>query len=406
MKKSLLFTGLLLAGGAFTSPRPALSQTTDLVPVPLNQPLEFRVVRNTADTTLVTGPAQEFRLKETDLRAAALTGTRLARIDRSAAPLLKIKAGKQLYMLPELYLGWLSGSSDQISYRIVVTDSAPLEYDPDQALFEGGLEFLPVATEDFWNPTPAQRTLASADTVYLLFGNSRIAIGISRLNWPPVFVKVTSPDPVDSMLLKIQTIGNRQGYETFLKVEPAVFLSSGRSTLEGLGLQTIPIHVALIGVTRHDPVKVTLESSLGSLDSAEVILRANEVREVGLRSEKWGPFRVRIAGSAFRSNVLDLHAEFPWLFLLLALAGGLLGAVMRILKGRKKFRAKPLLYGTLSGFIVSLAYWGIGILLISIPFKFPAFNETAVFVLAVLAGYLELEDLRKLAARGANASSG
>ncbi len=325
-----------------------------------------------------------------------VTGVALKPANPSIVPLLKQRYGATFFLLPEQYTAVLKGTGTPVSYQVVVTDASPLRYDPMRQLFEGGVQFLPVATADLGNPTPAQKPLATTDTMFLTYGNISIPIPISRLNWPPIVVKVTCPDPVDSMPLKILTIGNASGYLKYLKVDPAVFLSSSRSTLQGLGFQTIPLHVALKGVSKYGPVKVALEASLGSLDSGQVTLQDNTPREVTLRSEKWGPVRVQVAGSNFRSNSLDLEATFPWLFLVLALLGGLLGSVTRLLKGRRKFALRPLAFGTLSGLIVSLAYWGVGIMLIAIPFKFPAFNEAAIFVLGVLAGYLELGDLQNL----------
>ena len=152
----------------------------------------------------------------------------------------------------------------------------------------------------------------------------------------------------------------------------------------------MPIHLSLKGVSGSKSVPVSLETSLGSLDSSSLVLVGEKAGQVNLRSESLGQIEIRSVNQNYRSNTLTIKAVFPWLFLLLALLGGLIGALGKNLIGKKKIRIRPLVLGSVLGLIAAVAYWGLGIVLIGFSLETRGFNEAMVMGFGLLAGYFGL----------------
>ena len=200
-------------------------------------------------------------------------------------------------------------------------------------------------------------------------------------------VSIQAADALDSMEVKILTVSNPLGYPKKLGVQPAIVLSSVRNRIQGMGIQTTPVHVSLKGISGTKSIPVGIESSLGSLDSVRIIVSGDHPSIVNLRSESVGDIEIKAINQNYRSNVLELKAVFPWLFLILALLGGMIGALGKNLIGKKKVRFRPLALGGILGLIAAVAYWGLGIMLIGFSIETRGINEAMVMGVALLAGY-------------------
>jgi hypothetical protein len=195
--------------------------------------------------------------------------------------------------------------------------------------------------------------------------------------------------------VRILTVSKPLGYPQNLRVEPAIVISSARTTIQGFGIQTLPVHVALKGVSSYKPVPVTIESSLGTIDSSSLTLTNDQPREVILRSESLGKIGLKVINPNYRSNTLDIRAVFPWLFLLLAILGGLIGGLGKNLFDKTKVTIRPLALGSIFGLIAAVAYWGLGIVLIGFSIETRGINEAMVFGVGLIAGYFGLVGLKK-----------
>ncbi len=359
----------------------------------LQRPTRFRVTNHAEDTTARTTVIRTFRLNPGEKKAVAQTGSTITKLDRSV---LKIPndtvSHAKMSMLPELYYARVgSTEEEQVSYRILIIDSAPLRYDFKRELFEGSIRFLPVEVNNSGNEKLVEKPLSVPENILVSYGLESIPLSITRINWPPQDVTITSPDPRDSVEVKILTVSNPLGYPIKLSVEPAIILSSTRNVIQGLGIQTLPVHVSLKGISSYRPVPLTVESSLGTIQSASLSLSDDQPREVNLRSESIGRIDLRIVNPNYRSNSIHIEAVFPWLFLLLSVMGGLIGALGNDLMRKEKITLRSLTLGGIIGLIVAVAYWGLGIKLIDFSFETSGLNEAMVLALGLIAGFYGLK---------------
>lgn len=176
-------------------------------------------------------------------------------------------------------------------------------------------------------------------------------------------------------------------------VEPAIVLTTPREKIQGLGVQTIPVHVSLKGVTSYDPpVNITVASSRGNVENAHVILADGNPKEVRIRSENIGKFNLVVINSNFRSNSIEIESVFPWLFFVLSILGGLIGSLAKSLNKTGTVAVKALVIGSIYGLIIATAYWGLGINLSVIKFDINGINEIMVLALGLVAGYFGIKE--------------
>lgn len=391
MKKKMLVPVLLLVIPLLAGAQPLKKK---LVPEKTNQQVTtFQVLSKTNDTSERKSKVGTFQLKAGEQKAVAVTGEDITKLDHSFSSLMKEDSVSPtgVFMLPELYYSKVEGTGKQISYRIVFVDQAPLKYDFSRELFEGNIRFLPVEVNGNEGSQQIPKPLSTPEEIIISFGSSSVPVSISMINWPPLDVSITSPDPRDSVDVKILTVSNPAGYLKKLPVEPAIILSSARKTIQGLGVQSLPLHVSLKGVSACKPLMVTLETSLGSLNPATVTLSGEASQEVTIRSESIGNISLRTTNHNYRSNTLSLKAVFPWLFLVLAIAGGVIGTTGQTLYKKEKITLRPLAYGGIIGLIAAVAYWGLGIVLIGFSVETRGLNEIMVFGFGLLAGYFGLK---------------
>lgn len=383
-----LLPGLLLLPGLMNAQQPRARLR--LENTQLMQPITTFTVNSETpqarDTATRVEQISKFRLKPGETKAVAKTGNSISKVDKALLP-TQFATGESVFLLPELYYSRESLTGLQLAYRILIVDAAPLRFNFARNIFEGSIRFIPVEVTNGSTSQPGKRQLASPEEILVSYGNTSTPLKIQSINWPPLEVPIQSADVMDSMEVKIITMGNPLGYPEKLGVEPAIVISSARTKMQGMGIQTIPVHVSLKGVSGNTPVPVGIETSLGGLDTAGVLLRGQVAGVVNLRSESVGDVVIKAVHPNYRSNTLELKAVFPWLFLLLALLGGMIGALGKSLVGKKKIRFRPLALGSILGLIVAVAYWGLGIVLIGFSIESRGFNEAMVLGLGLLAGY-------------------
>ena len=235
--------------------------------------IQFRVNSTTGNPTVRNDVISNFQLRPEDNKAVAVLNDSVIKLKRADIPILKDTATNTgISMLPELYYAKEAVSNNQVTYRILYVDSAPLRYDFGRKLFEGGIRFLAVESDYSSGTSPVQKILSVPEEIRVSFGSGSIPLNIKSINWPPEDVTITSSNALDSMQVKILTISNPQGYPKYIPVEPAIILSSKRVFIQGFGLQTMPVAVALKGVSSFKPVAVTVQSSLGTIKNPNLVL--------------------------------------------------------------------------------------------------------------------------------------
>ena len=361
----------------------------------VHEQARMRVITEAKDTLSRTAEVSTFRLRPGEDKAVATTGTHLLQMEpKITQEFADTFKESRIFVLPEVYFAIEEGTNTQISYRILFIDTAPLRYNFDKGAFEGIIRFLPVETMSTGNENPVQKILSVPEEIQVLYGTTTIPVKITKINWPPQNLSISSSDALDSMEVRILTVSNPSGYYKNLRVEPAIVLSSNRNVIQGFGLQTTPLHIVLKGVSAYRPVPLSVEASRGSIQSPDLTLSGDKPGEVILRSENLGEINLHVVNPNYRSNSISVKSVFPWLFVLMALLGGLIGGITRKLSAKERITAGSLILGCLFGLIAAFAYWGLGIKLIYFSFAARGLNEAMVFALSLIAGLYGLKTIK------------
>lgn len=211
--------------------------------------------------------------------------------------------------------------------------------------------------------------------------------------WHPV--TITIPNPSGSPYrVGVSADPQDQGNEIDLSViRPVVQLIPERSHISGWGIGSVAIAVSIQGLASPLGFRLPLSTENGSLTPSSVVFDAQGHATTILRSDSASSTVVRIGQAQLQGEPVDVQFDAPWMFLLCATAGGLLGAFVRG-KGRKKW-GYALMIGMSSAVLMALAY-AIGIDWLARGFGAPALSvagEAVVFVLGGLAALVGVQVL-------------
>ena len=333
---------------------------------------EIKVVddRQTIRYSMVIGKLDEM---ETQMVAGKMDDSLASRIDVS-----------QLKIIPELHFEKSSSDGTSRTYRIAFASHVPLEFNVEKEAFTGAISFLLVdeagdAATALDKPIPLQITSNTIRTI------TPKSLELSHLFLPLSDVELLERDVQDSALVKLVTNFNPNGYDVFVPVKPALQLSIERESMQGLGIQEVPITVRYIGSSAGTSRKVILQAERGTITPSSIELKFNEPVTVTLRSEGIGDVTISAEDNTQRSQIAVAYT-WPWIFLVAALGGGLFGALLTFLKGSKKFSVKPFLYAALIGLLCAAAYYVLGLNLLDLKVS-EAFNEVAVGTFSALGAF-------------------
>ncbi|MBT1710718.1 hypothetical protein KK062_20930 [Fulvivirgaceae bacterium PWU5] len=289
----------------------------------------------------------------------------------------------QLKIIPELHFEKSSSDGTSRTYRIAFASNVPLEFNAEKDVFTGAISFLLVdesgdaAALD--KPIPLQITSNTIRTI------TPKSLELSHLFLPLSDVELMERDVQDSALVKLVTNFNPNGYDVFVPVKPALQLSIERKSMQGLGIQEVPVTIRYIGSNSGKSRKVILQAERGTITPSAIEVKYNEPVTVMLRSEGIGDVTISVEDNTQRSEITVAYT-FPWVFLVAALGGGLFGALLTFLKGGKKFSLKPFLYAALIGLLCAAAYYVLGLNLLDLKVS-EAFNEVAVGTFSALGAF-------------------
>jgi hypothetical protein len=303
---------------------------------------------------------------------------------------------QEIFSFPELHVenrGAADDGSGNIIYQPVITSLSPLVYNHISDLFTSTLNFLLLSQDESEGDISSPMHLELHSDYIDGIDPDRLQIG--HLNLPSTSVNISARGVRDSVQIRIVTEANAEGYEAYLKVEPALNLFTERKHLQGLGIQQIPIQVNWKGSSSTESRVVNISSSQGTVTPTSVELSYNQPAIVYLRSEGLGNASLTATSTDAQSNTLQINFIFPWLFLLFSVAGGFLGGTAKYFTLKEKPKSfLATTAGSLSiGLIGALAYFVLGINLLNIEFS-STFNEFAVFGISALIAFLGIRKLK------------
>jgi hypothetical protein len=290
----------------------------------------------------------------------------------------------QLKIIPELHFEKSASDGTSRTYRIAFASNVPLEFNAEKNAFTGAISFLLVdeagdAATALDKPIPLQITSNTIRTI------TPKSLELSHLFLPLSDVELLERDVQDSALVKLVTNFNPNGYDVFVPVKPALQLSIERKSMQGLGIQEVPVTVRYIGSNSGKSRKVILQAERGTITPSSIEVKFNEPVTVMLRSEGIGQVTISAADNTQRSQIAVAYT-WPLVFLVTALGGGLFGALLTFLKAGKRFSFKPFLYAALIGLLCAAAYYVLGLNLLDLKVS-EAFNEVAVGTFSALGAF-------------------
>ena len=215
-------------------------------------------------------------------------------------------------LIPEIYVE-TNNLGEQRAYHVVYTSLQPLRYNFEKKDFSTKVSFLLVESPPS-NDHYAIKAIPIEVTSNSNHSMSPKDLTITHVSIPSSEVKFNCIGPKDSVNIKILTITNPKGYEAYLRVDPALEISTNYSSLEGWGLEQIPLTVQFVGSSSTDSIDVSFSPSRGSMPNA-ISIRYNETASVSLRSGELGETKITAKSTLGISNEITLKNKFPWMFL-------------------------------------------------------------------------------------------
>jgi hypothetical protein len=352
--------------------------------------VKFQVIKNGAVVRTETAKANEIELAAGE-QLVLHPKKEITPADRATVTKLKSVSSIQftqadLKVLPEVTIETRDSGARQISYQLYFFPYEPFTYNDSLRKFQSKMGFFFLRSDSLSAVNPIDPVNIIVTSNDLKQVNPR-PLQINHLNFPASDVDLAGDNLSDSVEIRVITASKPDGYQTFLKIKPVLEISTNRISLQGYGIQKIPVEVRLIGSNSPDSVTVNLSASKGTVTPTAVTLRYNTPQTVYLTSEGTGKTLLSAKSSNLESNDLHLSYAFPWYFLLASILGGVLGGFTKYYAGRKKnFSIRPIIGGVLAGLVGAMAYYALGITLLN--FKLTAeMNEFAVLALSALFAY-------------------
>ena len=224
----------------------------------------------------------------------------------------------------------------------------------------------------------------------------RRIIDMDHTNIPWERVQLFARTPRDTVHVRIQAVFDPVGYAAPIPVErPQIEVRPLSPNIQGLGLDEVPVTIAIPQSMRGDTVRVTLWSDRGGLDVATLAVPPSGIAEVGLRSSGVGLNTVHAEIMGIATGEARVRYTLPWPFLVAAFLGGVLGTVIR--RRKRHLALADFVAGIVLGLVSAIAY-AIGLNLTGIDLNVRV-GEAAVLIVAVLGAALELPGLTGLRKR-------
>ncbi len=363
-------------------------KTHDRVILP-NDSVRVQTVENGKVMETHVSPATNIQVRPNSISVVTLA-KKISVIDSSSysrIKLMPLMSGplEGYKVIPELHLD--NGALGGEAFKIVFSLLQPFRYNTEIKKFKASLGFFLMS--ETGNSTsnisqPVDIEIVSSEVSSILPGH----LQIPHLNLPSSTVDLMADHISDSAQVKVITTSNPDGFITYLKVDPTLEILTNVTTLQGFGIQKIPVDVRFFGSNSTGSATVNFTVGKGTVSPNSVEVSYNKPSTVYLSSEGTGEVKLTAYTNNLQSNDLNFKYIFPWAFLLSSILGGLIGGLAKYyLNGQKrKFPTKPILGGILVGFIVAVAYYFLGINLAGLSVS-AGFSGIAVLGLSALGAY-------------------
>jgi hypothetical protein len=236
-----------------------------------------------------------------------------------------LKTPNDWKVVPEILSSKLEGSEVIVAYQIYFTSVQPFKYDQDSNTFNGKLGFVLIDISDgsvVKNLNePAYIEVNSEDIDKIIPEK----LSVNHLSLPSSEIILSEKNGSDSLKLKIITKNNLAGYDTYIKVEPTLKISSETKNIMSFGVEKALIDVRMIGSSSVDSIQVSFSSESGEFIPHQLTLKHNQLKKVELRSGyNLGTVNISAIGKGafstnYESNRFEIDYSFPWLFILFSM---------------------------------------------------------------------------------------
>jgi len=301
---------------------------------------------------------------------------------------------REYLRLPEIIYSKVKNSNEIISYQIYLISKSSFKFNHQDELFLGGVDFVLIdtknetSTKELEQPVLIEIDQGEVDQI------QPKRFTLNKLNLPPSKIKLSEENALDSLQIRILTASNLSGYPVYLKVEPTLRISTLAKNVNAFGMEKINLNISTFGSSSSDAIQVKIDTDNGKITPKKIILKNNEIKTVQLQSgDKLGKVQIMATGKgpnslAYKSNLIVINYVFPWIFVGLAMFGGLTGSLVRF---RKKTKFVKLLLGMLDGFVATILYF-----FLKIPI--PKLGEldyigVVIFGIGLLGGFATITSL-------------
>lgn len=309
--------------------------------------------------------------------------------------------------LPEIYLARTlrrttapgsSGVATEAAVLRVLVDTLPvLRFDPARQYYSGEFQVMLLEDSKQWLTTnqlveaiPLQFSSSIAD-----FEPAMIAI--NHTNVPTTTIRIVDHSPQNPVPVKIITRFNPYGYVTHLAKQALLRFDTEPGKIQGMGIQAAPVYISLQNYLGNDSVRVHFVASQGIVDPDTLYLTKDRAGKVLLKSQGTGQAKLTANAPGFMPETIIFRFEMPWMFVLLTLVGGVLGAILKYLMKPEKGKLLPgIAKGFLAGLVVGLLYYLTGFDVLNLNLG-REYYEFAVILLALVGALFWEQVYDKLA---------
>ena len=297
------------------------------------------------------------------------------------------ETGKKLYgnVLPELYIAKANNNSNEpIIFQVLIDTIKPLIYNTDNKNYKGTFS---ITLLDDSEPSLTRKNLPTPVSFEISTGTNALlqpqTPSINHTNLPSTQIEITENSARNPVPIWIKTSFNPNGYKTFLTKENRLRIEPEYRKLQGMGVQTLPVNIFLQN-NLSDTIDISLTVNKGSINPNKIKLIPNEMGTAELTTEGIGQCKLTVSAIGFLSTEQIYEFVFPWLFVIWALLGSVIGSILKIkLIDKKKIVFLNFLFCILIGIGFSILYFVIGIDLF--PLKLGrTLNEFFVFGISFL----------------------
>ena len=348
-----------------------------------NLVVQVRVNGNTGTVTEHTA-LKNFRFPSSKKSAVFANGTVTSNNESDGVT----SEGKRIkgLVLPELYVGRVVGDDRPVLFQIFIDTIQPMTYDGLNKKYTG--QFSITLVEDS-KETLEGMVLEKPVGIEISSGSGRVKflpsyIRIDHTNLPSSSIRVVDSSANNPLSILVKTDFKLNGYLIYLKKEQLLMIKTPSKSIQGLGVQAIPITASLEGYTKNDSVNVTFSIDKGSVDPLNLYISENRPGTVFLRSEGVGLATLTASANGFLDDQRIFTYIFPWMFILFSMVGGIFGALVRYgMNKAGKGLLSMLWLGSITGFVGAILYYVLGIELFTITFS-KSLNEFAVLGVSFL----------------------